>query len=118
MTQSAEKTLPENLLRKGDFALVHIQSSGYSLVAGTFHYSRYFVARIEKATREGWAKAFTTWQGQSPRVVDRKTTVYASVTGFHQATLGRAYAAQTIEFQGYHTKEELRAALNAACGAA
>lgn len=102
----------ENKLAKGDYAIAHIQSSGYSLLAGHYGYSRFFVVQITKATRDGEAKAFTDWNGNCSRPVDRKVTIYSYPKQF-ASTAAAAFAKQECGFCGYHDKAELKAALEA-----
>jgi hypothetical protein len=102
----------ENQLHKGDYAIAHIQSSGYSLLAGTFHYSRFFVVKVTKATREGEVKEFQEYEGGCAKRVDRKTTIYAYPEAF-KGTEAAAFAKQEACGAGYHDKAELKSALEA-----
>lgn len=102
-----------NKLKKGDYAIAHIQSSGYSLLAGNFHYSRFYVVEIVKASREGIAKSFLKYPGASARPVDRKVTIYSGANGFDAETLAATFAKQEVCFVGYYDTKELKAALSA-----
>lgn len=104
----------ENKLPKGSFAVAHIQSSGYSLIAGTFHYSHYFIVQVTKASRDGKVKEYAKYSDTgSSEKVDRKTTIFA-LPGQFADTGAAMFAAQKFgDFIGYHDKAELKAAFEA-----
>ena len=103
----------ENKLAKGDFAIAHIQKTMTSLLAGHQIYSRYYVVRIAKATREGQAKAFTDWDCPTApaKAVDRFTTIWTLPEPL-VSKLPVLFAQQMLDFTGYKTKGDLKAAID------
>lgn len=100
-----------NKLPKGSFAFAHVQKSGYSLLAGHYVYSRYFIVQITKATREGEAKGFTdTAAYDSHGKVDRYTSIF-HIPAQYADNAKALFAQQASDFTGYETKAELKTAL-------
>lgn len=100
-------------LPKGSFAVAHIQKSGYSLLAGHYGYDRFFVVCVLSATHEGEVKTFTdTFEHEAPKRVDRHVTIYSMPAQFDNC--GAAMLAkQPLDFTGYATKADLKAAFEA-----
>lgn len=100
----------ENALPKGSYAIALVQKSYYALHTGTQHYSRFFIVRVESASKQGEVKTFKT----SPKLCatrnDRFTTIF-SLPAEHLAAAAALFEAQDVDFVGYMDKEHLRLCL-------
>lgn len=113
----ATQDAPENPMRKGDFAIAHVQTRGYTLHTGAYHWSRFYVVRVASTSRAGLVKTyFDNAITSAPKRVDSTRTVYALPTGMGPDTAEKMWRAQALDFPGYEDKEALRAAINEAAG--
>lgn len=101
----------ENKLAKGSYAIAHVQKTMTSLLAGRSVYSRYYIVKITKATREGRAKAFKDCAANCDKTVDRFTTIYTLPPSVN-ANLPALFDGQELGFTGYQSKAELKSALH------
>ena len=104
----------ENKLRKGDYAIAHVEHSAYHLHTGHYVWSRYYVVQIASATKDGLAKSYLESPESSlAKPVDRKVTIYSFPTAFAHKAAG-AFLAQKSGTLGFETKDALKAMLEAA----
>ena len=104
----------ENKLRKGDYAIAHVEHSAYHLHTGHYVWSRFYIIQIASATKEGLAKSYLESVGSSlARTVDRKVTIYSFPRAFEHKAAG-AFLAQKAGTLGYESKESLKAFLESA----
>lgn len=101
-----------NKLRKGDYAIAHEEHVYSSLYAGTQHWSRYYIVKVQSATREGMVKTYT----KSPKLEtapernNSRVTIY-TIPAAHIDGARALYPLQNVDFTGYHDKEHLRLSL-------
>ncbi len=96
-------------LPKGSWAIAHIQKMAYHLHTGRYHWTRFYIVRVESADRDGRVKTFTSGPGAA-RKVDRFTTIY-SIPPDYLPSAPALYAQQAVDFTGYLDKEHLRLCL-------
>lgn len=99
-------------IRKGDYAIAHIAKSGYSMLAGHYSYSRFWIVRVTKSTREGEVKEFRDCAVNCAKRVDRHTEIF-SFPSHYIAKAATAFASQALDFTGHYDKAALKAALEA-----
>lgn len=105
-----------NKMHKGDYAIVHTEHTAYHLHTGHYHWSRYSIVRVAKASREGRVVQFYDYEGSAPKRVDRTTTIYALPQFVGTAVAECMFAKQECGFLGYEDKPALKAAINDAAG--
>lgn len=100
-----------NKLPKGSYAIAHVQKMAYRLHTGAYHWSRYYVVRVESADREGRVKTFiNSPETKAPQRVDRHTKIFALGAEYLDAAKA-LFERQKIGFTGYMDKEHLRLCL-------
>lgn len=97
-------------LPKGSYAIAHKQTRAYTLHTGVYHYSRFYVVKVESASREGRVKTFRDCSYSAPKRMDSSVTIYSLPEQYLNAA-ELLFAKQALAFTGYADKEHLRLAL-------
>ena len=97
-------------IHKGELAIAHIEKISYSMLAGTYHYSRFFIVEVLKSTRDGEVKEYRDNAiTNAHSKVTRFVTIYSLPAQYaHRAPT--MFAAQELDFTGYGDKAALKAA--------